>query len=206
MDQHSVFEAHPNGSREHNIDLECPDQQRAHSPLVPIVNILGACPRRHGGSEQAHDVLAERDLIGRIEADPVVVTAIGRLVSPQHRQHEANKSRDQSGEDEAWRTAEGASRHRLERGVRVALLVSKLEGLVGAYEARQEGEDWHADATLPWYPNVRELQQSWRLILDIGGKEQVVIERSRNVGDDDEDRGDAPEALYDEHVSTGSDN
>ena len=171
MHEHAILEPHPDGGRQHDVDLERADQQRPHGPLVPVEEVLRVGPRREGGPEQALDVLVEGQRVGRIEADPEAVTPVRRLVSPQARHDEADEGRDQGRQDEPRRAAKGAAGHRLESGRRIPLLVGELERLVGAHKARQEGEDGHADAALPRYPQVRQLQQPRGGIGGVGGPE-----------------------------------
>jgi hypothetical protein len=199
--EHPVLEPHAYGGGQHDVDLERPDQQRPHSPLVPIKKILRVCPCRQRRGKQPPDVLVEWEWVGRVEADPEAIAVVGRLVTAQDRHDEADKGGDQSREHEPWRAAEGAAGDRLERSGSVPLLVCELQRLVGAHEARQEGEDGHADAPLPWYPQVWQLQQSWGGIWSIGGPEQGEIEGSGDVSDDNEDGGDTSEALWETGVS-----
>lgn len=138
---------------------------------MPVKEVLRIRPRRQGRPEQALDILVERQRVGGIEADPEAIAVVRRLVSPQARHDEADEGRDQGRQDEPRRAAEGAAGDRLESGRRIPLLVGELEWLVGADEARQKGKDGHADATLPRYPQVRQLQQPRGRIGGVGGPE-----------------------------------
>ena len=171
MDEHPILEPHADGGGQHDVDLERPDQQRAHGPLVAIKYVLRVRPCRQRGPEQGLNVPPKVHEVRRVEADPEAVTVVRRLVSPKARQEEADEGRDQGRQDEPRRAAEGAAGDRLEGRGGIPLLVGELQGFVGADEARQEGEDGHADAALPGYPDERQLQEPRGPIVVVGGPE-----------------------------------
>jgi len=158
MNQDAVPETHADGSRESNVDLEGSDEQRAHGPLVSVENILRVGPRCERCAEEHLDILAEGKRIGSIEADPEAVAAVGSLISTKAGEDKADEGRDDGRKHQSWRATEGTARDRLEGGRLVVLLVSLLQGLVGADEAREEREDGHTNATLIGNPQVWILQ------------------------------------------------
>lgn len=149
VNEDAVAEAHANGGGEDNVDLEGSNQQGAHSPLMSVVNILGGGPSIKQGSKQPAKVLAERYGIGGVEADPKAVATVGGRVGAQDGEHEADEGGDDGREHQPGGSSEGGSGDGLEGSRVVPLLVCELQGLGGADEAGEEGEDGNAETALP---------------------------------------------------------
>lgn len=157
MNENAVTEAHADGGGQYNVDLESSNQQGAHSPLMSVVNILGGSPSRKQGPKKPAKVLAERLGIGGVEADPEAVAAVGGSVGAEDGQHEADEGGDDGREDKPRRSSEGGAGDGLEGGRVVPLDVCELQGLGGADEAGEEGEDGHAETALPGDSKVWDL-------------------------------------------------
>jgi len=158
MHQYAVFETHPNRRRQDDVDLERANQQRTHRPLMSVERVIRARPRREERLEEAPQILPEGPVIGGVEANPEAVAVVRSCVSPEARQHEADKCRNHGGQHQSRRAAKGAPGNRLKRRWVVAMLVGKLQGLIRAYEARQEGKYGNADAPLVRNSQVWELE------------------------------------------------
>lgn len=202
MNEHTILEAHADGSGQHNVDLEGANEQWPHGPLVAVVKVLGIRPCSEGACEEPVDVLHQGKLVGGIISNPEAVAVVGSFVSAKGREDEIDEGCEQGGKHQARGSAERAASDRLEGGRSISLLVGKFERFVGANKTSEEGEDRHTDATLPRNAQIWELKYSRAYVRSVGRPKQRVVESSRDVGNDDEDRGDATEALCENRQRT----
>jgi hypothetical protein len=204
--RHPVLEAHAQCGHEDEVDLEGPDQEGPHGPLVAVEGVVPVRPGGDDGVEEEGDVAAERGLLlGGVVAHPVVVAVLGRAVAAQAEQHEAAEGGNGRGQDQARRPAEDAAGDRVPR-LRELVLRRQLHRLVRAHEARQEGEDGHADAALEGDAEDGELQQAGAgSVARVFGVEEWIVPGASHMGEDDEEGGDASQALRREiYVRDGS--
>jgi len=157
VDEDPVLEPHANGSRQHYVDLESADKQRAHGPLVPVEWIVRGRPCSKEGPQEPAQVLPEWLAVWSVEADPEAVAVSGRRVGSETGEHEAYKGCDHGRQHQPWWTAESAAGDRHKRCRHIVVLIGELQRLIGTDEACQEGEDGHADAALVWDSQVGQL-------------------------------------------------
>jgi hypothetical protein len=192
--QHAIAGPDVGYREQKGIDLDALLQERQHGPLVAVVLVIPLDPdgahlvdQVSHGREQA--ALARRDL-----ADPSRVGVLCHGEQTQLAEHEREDGGGGRGQEQAGEAAEG----RLgdgDKGGLVLVLAVELEGLEGADVAGDEGEDGHAEAALDEDAQKGQLQHLWGGVLGSGGPEEVAGPGARNVGEDDECRCEAAQAL-----------
>ena len=110
MYQYPISKPHPDCAHENKVNLERPDQEWPHSPLVPVVRVVSIRPGREDRVKQGSDLLPYSWLLlWAIKTHPVVVTPFRSPVSAHTAHHKAYRCCNCRGEDEARGAAENAT-------------------------------------------------------------------------------------------------
>ena len=191
---HAVAGPDVGGGDDEDVDLQAALEQRHHGPLVAVVAVLAEGPGADQPVDEVGEAGDEAEAVGAGVAGPAAVGAAGDLEGAELGQEPGEGGGGGGGQDQARGPAQGGAGDGGE-GLVLLALAAEARGLEGAHVAGDEGEDGDADAALHQDAEVGPLEEPRRDAVAVGRVEETAVERAREMGHDDEDGGEAAEAL-----------
>lgn len=192
---HAVAGTNKAGGEQEDINPETADEQGQHGPLVCVVLVAAGGPSRNDVINETADAAPELgDGLGAGLADPPGVAVGGDVVGAEFAGEPGEESGKGGGQDETGDAAQGGLAHGAEGGVVLALAV-ELDGLEGADVAGDHGEDGDTDAALEEDADEGVLDETGECLVVVCAVEEQQIKGAAQMGEHDERRREAAEAV-----------